>query len=65
MSRRHHELSGTAPEELPPGEHEAVIAVASRPALNRFRLADMPVHDTPWDGSISLGREDMYGDDGR
>jgi hypothetical protein len=29
------------------------------------RVADLPSHDVPWDGSISLRREDMYGDDGR
>ena len=51
---------------LPPGEHEAVIVVGapSRPAP-RFRVADLPVHDVPWDGSVSLRREDLYGDDGR
>jgi hypothetical protein len=31
----------------------------------RLRMHDLPTHDTPWDGSISLRREDMYGDDGR
>jgi hypothetical protein len=58
-----HRISGTAPEEVPPGEHEVVITVVRRPDPKRFRLADMPVHDTPWDGSISLRREDMYGED--
>jgi len=28
-------------------------------------IADLPTLDLPWDGSISLRREDMYGDDGR
>ncbi len=59
-----HTLTGTVPKEVPPGEHEAVITVAPRPTAKRFRLTDMPVHDTPWDGSIPLRREDMYGDDG-
>jgi hypothetical protein len=58
-------ISGTAPEEVPPGEHDVVITVVSKPGSKRFRLPDMPVHDTPWDGRISLHREDMYGDDGR
>jgi hypothetical protein len=31
----------------------------------RPRVAELPTHDVPWDGSISLRREDMYGDDGR
>ena len=30
-----------------------------------FTMEDFPVHDGPWDDSISLRREDMYGDDGR
>lgn len=56
-------ISGVAPADVPPGEHEATITVArsERP----FRLADLPSHDTPWDDSISLRRQDMYGDDGR
>jgi hypothetical protein len=59
-----HTITGTAPNDVPAGEHEAVITVVHRPA-KRFRLADMPTHETPWDGSISLRRIDMYGDDGR
>ena len=60
-----HRISGMAPAEVPPGEYEATITVAEPPTAKRFRLADLPIHDTPWDGSISLRREDMYGDDGR
>lgn len=60
-----HRITGTAPEDLPPSEHEAVITVEPKPAAKRFRLADMPIHDEPWDDSISLRRADMYGDDGR
>jgi len=62
-----HSISGTAPEGVPPGEHEVAITVApSATALKRrLSVKDMPVHDTPWDDSISLHREDMYGDDGR
>ncbi len=60
-----HRISGTAPAVVPPGEHEVTIAVA-RPqrAEKRPRVADLPTHDVPWDGSIPLRREDMYGDDG-
>jgi hypothetical protein len=35
-----------------------------QPSWKPFHLADLPLHDTPWDGSISLRREDLYGDDG-
>ena len=57
-------ISGTAPADVPPGEHEVTISV-SPPSGKPFRLADLPLHDVPWDGSIPLRREDMYGDDGR
>ncbi len=61
-----HRISGTAPAGVPPGEHAATIIVARPPsAQKRARVADLPTHDIPWDGSISLRREDMYTDDGR
>jgi hypothetical protein len=28
-------------------------------------IDELPVYDGPWDDSISLRREDLYGDDGR
>lgn len=59
-----HTITGTAPADVPPGEHGVTLIVAV-PARKKFRLSDLPVHDTPWDGSVSLHREDMYGDDGR
>jgi hypothetical protein len=61
-----HRISGTAPAAVPPGEREVTITVA-RPqrAEKRLRIAGLPTHDEPWDGSISLRRGDMYGDDGR
>jgi hypothetical protein len=61
-----HTITGIAPPDVPPGEHVATITI-STPAIpeKRSRVADLPVHDTPWDGSISLRREDMSGDDGR
>ena len=58
-------ISGTAPADVPSGEHEVTISIISRERSRKFRLADMPSHDVPWDGSVSLRREDMYGDDGR
>jgi hypothetical protein len=58
-------VTGIAPREVPPGEHVATITVsAPPPPEKRSRVADLRVHD-PWDGSISLRREDMYDDDGR
>lgn len=59
-----HRISGTAPLDVPPGEHEVTISVQPE-ARRRFRVADLPRHDVPWDGGVSLHREDMYGDDGR
>ena len=50
---------------LPAGEHTATIAIGDTP-LRRpgkpFTMTDYPVHDGPWDDSISLRREDMYGE---
>ena len=60
-----HRISGLAPPEVPPGEHEVTISLRPIRKRKNFRLADLPMHQTPWDGSISLRREDMYGDDGR
>ncbi len=62
-----HSICGIAPDNVPPGEHEVAFtdAPAASAPKRRFSVKDMPVHDTPWDDSISLRREDMYGDDGR
>jgi hypothetical protein len=63
-----HTITGIAPPDVPPGEHVATITITiSTPQIPQkpTRVADLPVHDIPWDGSISLRREDMYGDDGR
>lgn len=61
-----HAITGVAPPEVPPGEHLVTITVAAPPIAQKpARVGDLPVHDTPWDGSISLRREDMYDDDGR
>ena len=54
-------VSVTTP--LPAGEYEAVITrTDARPSRS---VLELPVHDGPWDDSISLRREDIYGDDGR
>ena len=66
---RDHRITGVAPPEVPPGEHEAMITLAPSPArqmpMKKFSVEDLPSHDIPWDDSISLRREDMYDDDGR
>lgn len=53
-----------AASEAPEMLNENVLQ-ASRAAVKHFRLVDLPMHDTPWDGTVSLHREHMYGDDGR
>lgn len=60
-------LEAALPASVPAGDHEAVIVIdASEPASGpKFDMAKFPVDDRPWDESISLRREDMYGDDGR
>ena len=53
---------------LPAGEYKAEVTLRDAP-LRRpgkpFTMEDFPAHDGPWHDSISLRREDMYGDDGR
>jgi hypothetical protein len=61
-----HTITGIAPPDVPPGEHVAIITTSTPPIPEKLsRVADLPVHDAPWDGSSSLRRENMYGDDGR
>ena len=61
-----HTITGVAPPDVPPGEYVATITISTPPIPQKpSRVAGLPVHDIPWDGSISLRREDMYGDDGR
>jgi len=56
-------ISGKAPRELPPGEYEApIILPADEPRRPRLNL---PRHDAPWDDTVSLRREDIYGENGR
>jgi hypothetical protein len=45
------------------GSLESTV-LALRPE-RRADVAELPTHDVPWDGSVSLRRVDMYGDDGR
>jgi hypothetical protein len=50
---------------LPPGEHEAVVLIREPPQGKPFSMEDFPVHHGERDHTVSLRREDMYGDDGR
>ena len=66
-----HAITGIAPPDVPPGEHEVTITVAP-PAANRepkkkpFNIDDLPSHDLgPWPDGLSLRREDIYDEDGR
>jgi hypothetical protein len=55
-------------EKLPAGDYTATITptrTAPRGPGKPFTMEDFPIDDGPWDDSISLRREDMYGDDGR
>jgi hypothetical protein len=61
-----HTISGVAPIDLPPGEHEVTVETAAPMRRGKpFRFEGFPMDDRPWDNRISLRREDMYGDDGR
>jgi hypothetical protein len=63
-------ITGLAPSDVPPGEHEAMIIVTVAPvrqdAKKPFSVDELPSHDLgPWPEGLSLRREDMYGDEGR
>jgi hypothetical protein len=65
-----HRISGVAPPDVPPGEHEVTIALAPSPTLatpaKKFRIEDLPKHDLgPWPEGLSLRRKNIYDDDGR
>jgi hypothetical protein len=61
-----HSITGVAPASLPPGPHEVVLQgpYVTAPTVP-FRVADIPADNGPWDDSVSLRREDIYGDAGR
>ena len=59
-------LTGRVPAGTPVGDHDATILIPDGVlASKHLNLDDLPRHDEPWDGSRSLRRKDMYGDDGR
>ena len=65
-----HTITGVAPPEVPPGEHEISIIVmpppARQPPKKPFDIDDLPSHDLgPWPKGLSLRREDIYDEDGR
>ena len=65
-----HRISGVAPPDVPPGEHEVTISLGRLPApqlpTKKFNIEDLPKHDLgPWPEGLSLRREDMYDEDGR
>ncbi|MGH6919594.1 MAG: hypothetical protein ACREJ0_18030 [Geminicoccaceae bacterium] len=57
-------ISGKAPRKIPPGEYEAPLDVAEQKPRPKRRRLDLPLHHAHWDDSVSLRREDIYGDDG-
>jgi len=55
-------ITGVAPPEVPPGEHEVTITVTPSRARRRprksFDVNDLPEHDLgPWPEGLSLRRE--------
>jgi hypothetical protein len=54
-------------DELPAGDYTAIIVAKTSPGgLGKpFTMEDFPIHEEPWDDSISLHREDLYDDEGR
>ena len=65
-----HTITGVAPPDVPPGEHEITITVAPsparQPAKKPFDVNNLPIVDLgPWPEGLSLRREDIYDDDGR
>ena len=58
-------ISGRAPDGVRPGEHEVAFTAPLKRPGKPFTMENFPIDDGPWDDSISLRREDMYGDDGR
>jgi hypothetical protein len=65
-----HRITGTAPADVPPGDHEATITVVTAPVRRRsekpFDVNALPSMDLgPWPEGLSLRREDLYDADGR
>ena len=56
------------PEDIQPGTHRVVVVIDEEVGEQpeEGRAFDFPIHDVgPWPAHLSLGREDLYGDDGR
>jgi hypothetical protein len=51
---------------LYPGEYNAVLVIEAERSAPKNTTLDLPMIDLgPWPDSLSLRREDLYGDDGR
>ena len=63
---RNRRLSLRVPEEVTPGEHHVVLIIDPVPPSPQVPGADIPVISVGrWPQTLSLRREDVYGDDGR
>ena len=65
-----HRISGVAPPEVPPGEHDVTITLVPAPVreaqTKKFRIEDLPEHDLgPWPDAMRLRGEDIYDKEGR
>ena len=63
-----HRATIQLPADVAPGEHAVVVVIdeAAVTAAISGPWAGFPRHDVgPWPEGLSLGREDLYGDDGR
>jgi hypothetical protein len=63
-------ISGTAPANVLPGEHEVTITLAPSPTRQRpsepFDVDALPTDDLGrWPEGLSLRREELYDEDGR
>lgn len=63
----HGRLEADVSGRMPAGKHRVSITIPEpeTPKPGTFRIEDFPMNEYPWDDSVSLRREDMYGDDGR
>ena len=60
-------LIAKIPPNILPGEHRVVVVIDEQPLTMKKRPSlDFPVDNYgPWPSTLSLRREDMYGDGGR
>ena len=59
-------LTVQLPSDVSTGRHHILVVVDDQVQDNRSRLDDFPTIDVgPWPLTLSLRREDLYGDGGR